>query len=181
MNAELRLETERLILRPWQDKDAEDLYTFARDPRVGPAAGWPPHTCVEDSLEVIRAVFAPTGALAVVLKTTGQAIGSIGLMRGNLSNIGLPDVEAELGYWIGVPYWGMGLMPEAAKALIRYGFCSLGLEAIWCGSFDSNEQSRRVQEKCGFHYHHTAETWWQGEKRIEHFTRLTRKEYEEML
>lgn len=181
MNSLCNLETERLILRPWKDADAEDLFTYARDPRVGPAAGWPPHCSVEDSLEVIQAVLRPLGALAVELKETGQVIGSIGLTPGEKSNIGLPDNEAELGYWIGVPYWGMGLIPEAAKALIRRGFEEMGLETIWCGSFENNARSRRVQEKCGFRYHHTAETWWQGEKRTEHFTRMTRKEYEEML
>ena len=42
--------TERLILRPWQESDAESLYKYARDPEIGPIAGWPPHTSVEDSL-----------------------------------------------------------------------------------------------------------------------------------
>lgn len=52
------METERLILRPWEEADAEDLYEYARDPEVGPIAGWPVHKSVEDSLEVIRNVLA---------------------------------------------------------------------------------------------------------------------------
>ena len=47
------METERLILRPWQESDAEALYKYAKDPEIGPAADWPPHTSVEDSLEVM--------------------------------------------------------------------------------------------------------------------------------
>ena len=94
---------------------------------------------------------------AVVLKTTGLPVGSIGLMLGKASNIGLPDSEGEIGYWIGVPYWGQGLIPEAVRELMRYGFEELKLEKMWCGYFDGNEKSKRVQEKCGFRYHHTKE------------------------
>jgi hypothetical protein len=52
------LETERLILRRWEETDAENLYQFAKDPDVGPIAGWPPHQSVEESLDVIRNVFS---------------------------------------------------------------------------------------------------------------------------
>ena len=141
----MTIETERLLLRPWEAADAEELYKYARDPAVGPIAGWPPHTSVENSREIIRGVLSAPETYAVVLKETGLPVGSIGLMRGRASNIGLPDTEAELGYWIGVPCWGRGLIPEAARALIRRGFETLGLEKIWCGYFDGNEQSRRVQ------------------------------------
>ena len=52
------LETERLILRPWCESDADDLYTYASDPEVGPPAWWPPHTSVENSREIIRTVLS---------------------------------------------------------------------------------------------------------------------------
>lgn len=51
-----KLETQRLLLRPWAESDAEELYRYARDEKVGPVAGWPPHTSVENSLEIIRDV-----------------------------------------------------------------------------------------------------------------------------
>ena len=54
----MQLATERLILRPWAETDAEDLYRCAKDDRVGPIAGWPPHSSVDDSAEIIRTVFA---------------------------------------------------------------------------------------------------------------------------
>ena len=63
------LETERLILRPWEDKDAEELYRYAKDPQVGPSAGWPPHTSVENSLEIIHSVFAEPETCAVVVNS----------------------------------------------------------------------------------------------------------------
>ena len=64
--------TDRLILRPWQESDAESLYKYAQDPAIGPIAGWPPHTSVEDSLNIIRTVFAAPETYAVVLKETNE-------------------------------------------------------------------------------------------------------------
>ena len=72
--------TERLILRPWEEADAESLYEYARDPRVGPIAGWPVHTSVENSLEIIKNVLFAPETYAVCLKSDNRAIGSIGLI-----------------------------------------------------------------------------------------------------
>ena len=96
-------------------------------------------------------------AWRIALKESGQPVGCIHLMLGKASNIGLTDSEGEIGYWIGVPYWGQGLIPEAVREMLRYGFEVLGLDRIWCGYFDGNKKSKRVQEKSGFHYHHTTE------------------------
>ncbi len=170
------LTTNRLILRPWEESDAENLYKYASDPEVGPVAGWPVHTSVENSLEIIRTVFSAPGTYALCLKEDNKAIGSIGLMIGQQSNIGLPDNEAEIGYWIGAPFWGKGLIPEAVMEIIRYAFDELKLDALWCGYFDGNEKSKRVQEKCGFKYHHTnKDVYWQlmDDIRTEHITKLT--------
>lgn len=172
------LETERLILRPWEDSDAEDLYRYASDPKVGPIAGWPVHKSVENSLEIIRGVLSEPETYAVVLKAAGHPVGSIGLMMGKASRIGIPDNEGEIGYWIGVPFWGQGLIPEAVREMLRYGFEELGLEKIWCGYFAGNARSRRVQEKCGFRYHHTEENVacpLVNEIRTEHFTCISRE------
>ena len=75
------LETDRLILRPWRETDAEALFKYASDPDVGPRAGWPPHKSVEESLEIIRTVFSAEGMWAVELKETGEAIGCVGNLR----------------------------------------------------------------------------------------------------
>ena len=98
------LETERLILRPWADGDASSLYEYAKDERVGPIAGWNPHTSEENSLEIIKTVLSADNTFALCLKEDNVAIGSIGLMIGNKSNLDLPESEAEIGYWIGVPF-----------------------------------------------------------------------------
>lgn len=170
------METKRLILRPWQESDARDLYAFAKDPRVGPVAGWPPHTSVENSLEIIRDVLSAPHIYAMVLKEAGRTVGSIGLMCGEKSNLSIAPDEGEVGYWIGVPYWGRGLTPEALRAVLRHGFEDLKLRTLWCGYFEGNEQSRRVQEKCGFRYHHTEKdiAWTlMQDVRTEHVTCLT--------
>lgn len=149
------LETERLILRPWLEQDAEALYKYASNPNVGPIAGWPIHTSVENSREIIKVVLSQPETYAVVLKETGEPIGSIGLIYSQKSNIEITQDEMEIGYWVGEPYWGKGLIPEATNELMRYGFEDLNLKAIWCVYFDGNIKSNRVQEKCGFIYHHT--------------------------
>lgn len=99
-------------------------------------------------------------------------------MIGDASNIGLPEDEGEIGYWIGVPFWGQGLIPEAVNELIRYGFEDLKLDKLWCGYYDGKKKSQRIQEKCGFAYHHTIENKpcsLMGDVRTEHITCLTKR------
>lgn len=178
-----RLETGRLILRPWETADAAELYKYAKDGRVGPIAGWQVHTDAENSREIIEDILSEEGTYAVVLKATGLPVGSIGLMAGSDSNLEIPDTEAEIGYWIGVPYWGQGLIPEAVQELMRYAFEELHMEKLWCGYFDGNEKSRRVQEKCGFIYHHTNENiYWElmDDIRTEHVTCITGEKWRDI-
>lgn len=174
------LETKRLILRPWKEQDAEDLFQYASHPDIGPIAGWPVHTSVQNSRQIIRDVLQAPETYAVCLKETKRPVGSIGLMLGKTSNIGIPDSEGEIGFWIGVPYWGQGLIPEAVRELMRYGFEVLNLSKMWCGYFDGNNKSKRVQEKCGFRYHSTKKgvaCALEGVLRTEHVTCITKEEW----
>ena len=178
----MRFETERLILRPWLESDAEDLFTFASSPLVGPAAGWPVHTSVENSREIIRNVLSAPETYAVVWKETGQAIGSVGLKIGDASDLEIPNTQAEFGYWLGVPFWGKGIIPEAVNELMRYGFEDLRLECIWCAYYDGNEKSGRVQEKCGFTYQYTKENIYVSlidAWKTEHVSMITREQWYE--
>ena len=151
------LETERLILRRWEDSDAENLYYFAKDPGVGPIAGWPPHQSVEESLDVIRNVFNGREAYAICLKTDNKAIGAIELKLNGHTDMTERDDECELGYWLGKPFWGQGIVPEAAREMLRHAFEDIGMQKVWCGYYDGNLKSKRVQEKCGFRYQWTKE------------------------
>ena len=149
------LKTDRLILRPWEEEDAEECYKYAKDPRVGPAAGWPVHTDIENTRQVIREILMVPETYAIVLKETGLPVGSISLHFH--SDLAQKDDECELGYWIGVPCWGQGLVPEAARELLRHAFEDLEMARVWCGYYEGNEKSKRVQEKLGFKYQRTTE------------------------
>lgn len=174
------IETERLKLRPWRESDAEALYKYAKDPAIGPIAGWLPHTSVANSLEIIWTVFAAPETYAVVLKETDEPVGCCGIMFANsLHSAEMQQREAEIGYWIGKPYWGQGLIPEAVKALLSRCFYDLGLETVWCGYYDGNLKSKRVCEKSGFNYHHSNDDIISplGDKRTEHFYIMTKEDY----
>lgn len=175
------LETERLILRRWEESDAESLYEYAKDPDVGPIAGWPPHQSIEESREVIRNVFSGEEAYAICLKSDRRAIGAIELMLSGHTDITEKEDECELGYWIGKPFWGQGLVPEAAKELLRRAFEDLGMKKVWCGYYEGNSKSRRVQEKCGFRYQRTeknVDVPLLHEKRTDYINLLTKEEWE---
>mgnify|MGYP002625699215 CR=1 FL=1 len=171
----MMLTTKRLLLRPWEMSDAEDLFQYAKDPAIGPAAGWQPHQSVEESKAVIQSVLNGKECYAVCLLSDGKAIGAIELMFNRDST-----KECELGYWIAKPFWGQGLIPEAARALLRRAFDELGVETVWCGYYDGNGKSKRVQEKVGFRYQYTKEhvaVPAMNETRTEHFTCITKEEW----
>ena len=174
------LQTKRLILRPWSENDAEELYKYASDPEVGPPAGWPPHTSAYNSREIIRTVLSAPETYAVCLKENGKPIGSVGLHRNDLAE---RDDEYELGYWIGKPFWGQGLIPEASRELLRYAFEDLEMSRIWCGYYDGNEKSRRVQEKLGFVYQRRTEgieVSLLGEIRTGHSSLMTKERWQKV-
>ena len=146
-------ETERLILRPWKDSDAKALYKYASSPDGGPAAGWHPHKDENDSREVIKNVLSAKGTYAVTLKECGEPVGSIGFFPTDAACAFAG--EPEIGFWIGKPYWGRGLIPEAVAAVVKYCFDEMKSDRVWCSYFSGNGKSRRCQEKCGFVPHHT--------------------------
>lgn len=154
------LVTERMILRPWHvddDADARALFRYASSPNVGPAAAWPAHRSVADSARIIRDTLSAPETYAVVLKENGEPVGSVGLkplssdIAGDYADGTRPQTKhaLELGYWIGEPYWGQGLIPEACRELLRHGFEDLQLDAVW-GTHDvENIKSSRVMDKLG--------------------------------
>lgn len=174
------IKTNRLILRPWEESDAGELFRYASDPEVGPIAGWPPHKSIAESLYVIKNVLCGRECYAVCLNTDNLAIGAIELMLNGHTDMTEKDDECELGYWLGKPFWGQGLIPEAARALIHRGFEELGMSRIWCGWYDGNLKSKRVQEKLGFVYHHTCNDVavpLMNEIRVGHTSCLTKEKW----
>ena len=145
------LKTENLTLRPWRDSDAECLYHFAKNPNIGPIAGWPPHESVEDSLNIINTVFAKRETYAIVLDDI--PIGCAGLLFHPDTNHWWGDGCAELGYWVAEEFWGNGYAAEASQVLIKRAFDELGVEKIYATYRIENAQSKRVLEKLGFRFH----------------------------
>ncbi len=145
----IRIETERLVLRPWTMDDLADFHAYAVIPEIGRMAGWKPHESMEESRQVLEMFIEGKRTFAMVHKASGRVIGSLGI------EIPDPDPERELqgreiGYTLHKDFWGQGLVPEATKAVIRYCFDVLHYDYLICCHFDWNHQSRRVIEKCGF-------------------------------
>ena len=146
------LETERLILRMWSKKDAPELYEYAKNPNVGPHAGWKPHESIYESRMIISKLFLTNMCWAIVDKASGKVIGSIGLEEDKFR----PDVKSkELGYSLAEDHWKKGIMTEAAKRVIRHAFDDLKLDLLMIRTGDANHRSQRVIEKCGFAYEGT--------------------------
>ena len=177
------LETARLRLRPFRDSDAADVYDYARDPRVGPIAGWLPHQSVEESREIIRTVFSAPGVFAMEQKGSGTVIGSVGFV-GNHPAGRFPECsDDEIGYALHPSFWGGGLVPEAVKAVLEYGFTELDFQRIWCGHYAGNWRSKRAMEKCGFHYQFSRTEFVRlvGETRQSYFYLLTKESWRERI
>lgn len=178
------LKTKRLILRPWEEMDAESLYEYAKDPDVGPIAGWPPHNNIEESKNIIKNVLNGAECYAICEKENNKAIGSVELKLNGHTDMTDNNDECELGYWLGKPFWGKGYMPEAAARLISRGFEDLAMKTVWCGYYDGNHKSKRVQEKLGFVYHHTCNEMpvpLLNEVRVGHITCITKTIWEKYM
>ena len=144
------LQTERILLRPWRDDDAEALFKYASDPEVGPRAGWPPHKSVEESLEIIHTVFNNDTNWAIELKSTGEAIGAIGYMPTHESNLPSREGEPLVGYWVGKPYWNQGICTEALEVMLEHIRKTTDIKSLISSHYFDNPASGRVMEKCGF-------------------------------
>ena len=175
------LMTQRLILRRWNQKDAEDLYRYACDPDVGPIAGWPPHKNPDESRAVIRDVLNGREAYAICLKEDGRAIGAIELKLNGHTDLTDRDDECEMGYWLGKPFWGRGIVPEAVTEMLRRAFEDIGMQKVWVGYYEGNSKSKRVQEKCRFRFQRKSEgvdVPLMQEKRTGYVSSLTRDQWQ---
>ena len=160
--------TERLLLRPWLDSDAEALFKYASDPDVGSRAGWPPHKSVEESLEIIRTLFHNDTTWAIVLKDTGEPIGAIGYGPSCDCKLPARDGEPIVGYWVAKSYWNQGICTKALTLMLEHIKATTKIPSFISGHFIDNPASGRVMEKCGFVATGETcidETQYQGENR----------------
>jgi RimJ/RimL family protein N-acetyltransferase len=142
----LVLETERLTLRAPRLEDAKAIAQLANDRRIAENTTRIPHPYrLADAHAFVERVNRDGGELAFLITLDDEPIGACGLAR-------LGGAAPDLGYWIGVPYWGNGYATEAARAVIDHTFTALGQQALQAGARVTNPASRRVLEKCGFQW-----------------------------
>ena len=148
----VRIETNRLVLRGFREDDLADFYDYAKVEGVGECAGWNHHKSIEESREVLRMFIEGKNVFAIVDKKSGKVIGSVGIKDPDEVTVShFPDANIkEIGYVLAKDFWGKGLMPEAVNAVKDYLFGELDYDFLICGYYDFNEQSKRVQTKCGF-------------------------------
>lgn len=157
------IETERLILRAWQETDLDDFFEYASVEGVGENAGWRHHESIEDSRTILKIFISSKDEFAITDKINNKVIGSLGIHKSwanddaKYAGLKLKDI----GYVLSKEYWGNGLMPEAVKAVINFCFNVLELDAVTCGHSPSNHQSKRVIEKNGFEYVKTSDYYFE--------------------
>ncbi len=146
------LQTERLVLRPFQQSDLEDLYEYASVDGVGECAGWKHHESIDESRSVLHLFMREKKTFAIVRKEDGKVIGSLGLEALSLDPVEGEHYGREIGYVLGKPYWGKGLATEAVQAVISHCFETLLYDYLTVCHSIENDRSRRVIEKNGFSY-----------------------------
>lgn len=146
------IRTRRLLLRAFRPCDAADLFAYARDPQVGPEAGWAPHKDLAASRDVLSRNLMRTGTWAVVYSPENKVIGSVGLHNTAVSRADASGNALEIGYVLSRDYWGSGYATEAAAAALDYAFRRYFVHTVWCAHFDYNARSARVLQKLGFQY-----------------------------
>ena len=162
------IETVRLLLRPLVEADVDDLWPLVSNPEIPKQMSWAPHQTREDTHEwVLRQAEARARGLGLVwgLEKDHHIVGCIGLGSITWQDRALRCDRAELGYWLAPPLWGQGLVTEAARGVVAFGFDDLGLHKITTQCFADNAASRRVIEKCGFRFvGRREEDVWRDEK-----------------
>jgi RimJ/RimL family protein N-acetyltransferase len=140
------LETERLVLRAPRLEDAKAVAQLANDRRIAENTARIPHPySLVDAEKFIASVNRVDGEIAFLITREKMVLGACG--------IGMSERESpELGYWLGVPFWGHGYATEAVRAVIDHAFADLEFEALAAGARVTNPASRRVLEKCGFQW-----------------------------
>lgn len=141
--------TRRLYLRQFTLEDANDMFALAKDPDVGPRCGWKPHADVNETKTILEKYLINDHTWAITDKETDVLYGLISLDNDGRRRI--PGYRM-MGYWIGKAYWGKGIVVEAGREILRYGFEELNLNMISISHFPFNTQSKRVIEKLGFVY-----------------------------
>lgn len=177
------IETERLIIRYFDNNDVDDYFEFASDPRVGPNAAWAPHVSKKESLKYIKIYKKEKNVFAIVLKKNNKVIGKIGLYKELPVSDFFNKTQRELGFCINPQYWGNGYALEASKAVVDYAFKSLDIDLLWCGHFYYNHQSESVIKRLNFNFYNEIiyDATDIGKKILANMYYMTKDEYLEVI
>ena len=149
----IKIGTERMLLRPFKTSDLEDLFEYVSVPGVGENAGWPHHKSIDITKQILSMFIEEKKTFAIVYKDNNKVIGSLGIEKYSNEDK-LTEftnyIGREIGYVLSKDYWGKGLATEAVKAVINYLFEKENYDFLVCSYYDFNNRSKRVQEKCGF-------------------------------
>jgi RimJ/RimL family protein N-acetyltransferase len=164
----LVIDTPRLRLRPQLDSDADAFFPLVSDPEVSKYVTWAAHKSIDETRDWITKLkpqVAAGTAMVWTIEHEGVPVGCVGLHGINWAVRAVRFDRAELGYWMGRPSWGKGLMTEAASAVTRWAFETLGLHKVTVTCFEGNVGSQRVIEKIGFRFSCRAEedVWRDGQ------------------
>jgi [ribosomal protein S5]-alanine N-acetyltransferase len=145
------MQTPRLLLRPFQPHDVNDLFEYASVEGVGERAGWPHHKSIEQSQQILNRFMESSEVYAIVHRADNKVIGSIGLHH-RPDESSHQEGDLVLGYVLSKSYWGQGLMTEAAERILYEAFIVWNVPRIRVAHFKENMASQRVIEKLGFIY-----------------------------
>lgn len=151
----LVIDTPRVKLRPQLASDADDFFPYVSDPELSRYVTWAAHTSIDETREWIAKageMLAKGTDIVWTIEHEGKAVGCVGLHGITWGVRAVRFDRAEMGYWIAKPFWGKGLMTEAATAATRWAFESLGLHKVTISCYEPNVGSRRVIEKVGYRY-----------------------------
>ena len=148
----MELQTDRLSIREFAPGDESDIHEYASDPEVARFMPWGPNTMAQ-TREFHAKKLAPHPdprveyELAIVLKAERKLVGGVGMRIKNPAHR-----EADIGYVLNRRYWNQGIMTEAARAMLRFGFGELGMHRIYATCDAQNAASARVMQKMGMQY-----------------------------
>ncbi len=173
---ETYLKTYRLILRRLAISDLNDFYEYASIEGVGECAGWNHHKSIDESKAILSKMVESNTEFAIVYKENNKMIGTIGLQKPKVELDGLNGIE--LGYVLSKDYWGMGIMTEAIREVIRWLLLDLKLDYVASGHFIENDRSKRViiKNKLSFYKDIIYKTI-NGEKKPSKYYILKREDY----
>lgn len=144
-----------ITLRDWTPADLDRLVSLANNPRIAAnmTDGFPSPYTEEAGLQFIERTQKEDPSNIQAICADGLAVGSIGIYKLN----DIFRLNAELGYWLGEPYWGKGIMVEAVKLIVEYGFKNWQLERIFARPLGKNIASQKVLEKAGLKFEYRIE------------------------